>query len=694
MRKIHTIWLATLWAILFSPMLHAQAQDAPEVISHWTFARPMIQQLDIQLENHANIQYDSPVKVIIARSSIRTRVLARDLLASGISDPSDVGKAMVFYGTMIYEHLDELDRLFKRLPDVPTMERDGVVPTEHQRRMFLLLKPPLERFAQNPISKLRLNVLYPGQVRNRVSLAFAPLADALEAANLPTIRNVWLPARESQITIDQVDQIIARFDALEMDKTRLPVKDILNRVKPAVLIQEYQPLVFQTCKLMEQVVNTLQIIQKHPTGFILARPLIIQQFEDGLENYQNPQRRAHGAGQLNMVLSFEDVIIRLDQLLDQLQDTLVYEQLLAKTIESGDSGRIEPMHRWLHGVLDNWYHIRRLTHSVDHAFVPSDDILDGRWSNIRKELARITQGMIENLPLALSGQHQQWLDECDTTRGLFEDMMHLPMLITHRSQGLFTPLKIQAQNLLGLTGARAGSVVMSSHTRLISLSRQWRDADMLLRYQPRGIFADDSQTIKDRIVTDVKSWVQRWQREDESEPQAAGAILQTALELVESAEQLNEVIFAAQDQLYQRMGILDLDQATCDEMLARIPVHSKEIIRLFADGSNPQDMKLNLQRVHDDLSYLVALGRVTAMYRDYTPTDRNAPASMILSRLIWQPASDEFDPQLTQLCTALCLTARQWTFERKQDDPKHRRELVNQMRDLGNKINARLDELK
>ena len=331
---------------------------------------------------------------------------------------------------------------------------------------------------------------------------------------------------------------------------------------------------------------------------------------------------------------------------------------------------------------------------MDRAFVASDDILNGRWSNIHKELAKITQGMIENLPLALNAQHEQWLDECATTRSLFEDMMQLPMLITHRSEGLFTPLKIQAQNLLGLTDARAGSTVMASFTRLISLSEQWRDADMLMRYQPRGILVDDSQAIKDRIVSDVKNWVDRWQAQDEADPRIAKTSLQTALDMVQSAQRLNEVIFASQDRLYQRMGIVDLDQATCDEMLARIPVHSKEIIRLFTDGSNPQDMKLNLQRVHDDLSYLVALGRVTAMYRDYTPTNRNAPASMILSRLIWQPASDEFDPQLTRLCTTMCLTARQWTFERKQDDPKHRRELVNQMRDLGNKINARLDELK
>ncbi|MFG0248640.1 MAG: hypothetical protein ACF8OB_07115 [Phycisphaeraceae bacterium JB051] len=675
-------------------LLTAQAQDAPQVISHWTFARPMIQQLDIQLENHANLQYDSPVKVIIARSSIRTRVLARDLLASGISDPSDVGKAMVFYGTMIFEHLDELDNLFKNLPDVPAMERDDVVPTEHQRRMYLLLKPAMERFAQNPISKLRLNVLYPGQVRNRVSLAFAPLADALEAANLPAIRNVWLPASQSEISDAQLDMIATRFDALKIDTSKLPVKEILNQVRPAMQIQEYKPQVYQSCKLMRQIVNILQIVQKHPTAFILARPLIIEQFEVGLANYQNPQRRALGTGQLNMVVAFEDVIIRLDQLLDQLQDTLVYEQLLAKTIESGDSGRIEPMHRWLHDVLDNWYHIRRLSHSVDRAFVPSDDILNGRWAKIQKELAKITQGMLENLPLALSPQHEQWLDECDTTRGLFEDIMQLPMLITHRSQGLFAPLKTQAQDLLGLTNARAGSTVIASHARLISLSRQWRDADNLMRYQPRGILADDGQAIKDRIITDVKNWVQRWQAEEPNEPQAMRASLQTALDTVQSAQRLNEVIFASQDGLYHRMGIVDLDQATCDEMLARIPVHSKEIIRLFTDGSNPQDMKLNLQRVHDDLSYLVALGRVTAMYRDYTPTNLNAPASMILSRLIWQPASDEFDPQLTRLCTALCLTARQWTFERKQDDPKHRRELMNQMRDLGNKINARLDELK
>jgi hypothetical protein len=681
-------------AWLLSHVTHTYAQDAPATVSQWTFARPMIQQLDAQLENHANIQFDSPVKVLIARSQIRTRVLARDLLASGISDPSDVGKTMMFFGTMIYEHLNELDELFNRLPDVPAMERDGVVPTQQQRRAYLLLKPAMERFAQNPISKLRLNVLYEGQVRFRVSQAFAPLADALEAVDLPVIRNVWLPVGQSTISAEQIDQLIARFEALTIDKAQLPIKEILLRVKPAVQIQEYQPLVFQSCRLMQKIVNILAIIQKHETAFILAKPLIMVQLQDGLKNYQNIQRRVDGLAQLDMVVRFEDVIVRLDQLLEQLQDTLVYEQLLAKTIQSSDHGRIEPMHRWLIGVLDNWYHIRRLSHPKDNAFVPSDDILNGRWANIQKELANITQAMVEKLPLALSQQHQQWLDECDTTRRLFDAMTQLPMLMTHRSQGLFSPLKIHAENLLGLTDARAGSTVMTAHEQLVNLAEQWRDADMLLRYQPRGILVDDRDAITQRIVNDINRWIEHWKSDDEKQSPVAQTQLMTALDMVQSSEQLNHVLFAVDDHLYQRMGIIDLDQAACDDLIARIPVHSKELIRLFVDDSNPQDMQLNLQRIHDDLSYLVAMGRVTAMYAANTPTDLNAPVSVLLSRLIWQPSADEYDSTLAKLCTDLCLTARQWTFERKQDDPKHRRALMNQMRDLGNKITARLDELK
>lgn len=674
--------------VLLLTITHASAQPA-----QWGYVAPMIQKLDVQLENFAANQFQSPIKVLIARSSIRTRVLARDLLASGAADPSDVGMAMVFYGTMIYEHLDALDNLYNQLPDIAAMERDLVTPTENQRRTYLLLKPALERFSQNPIGKLRLNVLYPGQVRNRVSQAFAPLADALDAANLPLIRNTWQPSTQSIIQPDQFDVLLARFDALTIDTSHLPVKDILSRVKPALQIQEYRPLVNETYGMMALVVQVLEILQKQPTAFMQARPLMIQQIEAGLANYQKPESRNIGLGQLEFVLSFTDVMIRLDQLQTQLQDTLAYEQLLAKVILQNDRAMIAPMYHWLSTILDNWYHIRRFNRPTDSAYVPSHEMLTSRWDQIQTELKKLTETMAKNLPIALTSQHEQWLAECRTTRGMFDDLAQLPILITHRSHGPFVPLKQVAGNILNLTGARAGSTIQQANAYLLALSKQWAMADKLNTFKPYGVLDTHLPEIQARIDRDIKQWVTYWQSAD-LDPTHAGLILKPSVDLMKTTEMLNLVQQSASDRLFSRMGIIDLNRDTCEALLALTPAHTKELARLYADAGNPQDMQLNLERARDDLSFMLAIGRLVERFGSYTPADLNAPASHVLSRLIWQPVSDEYDPELTQLCVQLCLTAREWSFQKQQDDPRHRRELLKQLRDLGNKINTRLDELK
>ena len=673
---------------LTMPVTHARAQ-----ISQWGFVAPMIQKLDNQLENHAATQYKSPVKVLIARSSIRTRVLARDLLASGVSDPSNVGMTMVFYGTMIYEHLNALDHLYSQLPDIAAMERDMATPTEYQRRAYLLLKPALERFSQNPISKLRLNVLYPGQVRHRVSQAFAPLADALEATNLPLIRNIWQHPNRSILQPDQFDILQTRFEALTVEKKHLPINAILQQVRPAMQIQEYRPLVIETFNVMAKSVEVLEILQKQPTAFIQARPLIRQQLETGLANYQTPDNRSTGLGQLELVLAFVDVMQRMDQLQMQMQDTLVYEQLLAKVIAQSDQSLIEPIHQWLYTTLDHWYHIRRFNRPTDQAYVPLHQILSGRWGNIRIELSKLTEAMAEKLPLSLNMQHQQWLAECRITRSMFQDMAQLPILITHRSRGVFDPLKQVATEILGLTGARAGSTVLAANDLILPLSRQWTLADKLASFKPTGVLDSHLPEIQTRIDKDIKKWVTTWQNE-QPDPKLAAHHIQSAIDLMQITECLNHVVNASEDHLIQRMGIVDLNHETSETLLALIPTHAKELARLFADAGNPQDMQLNLQRTREDLSFLLAIGRLVEHYQPNTPADLNAPASRVLSRLIWQPSADEFDPILTQLSTQLCLTAREWVFQKQQDNPKHRRELLKQMRELGNKINVRLDELK
>gem|GEM_PF-4894773 len=678
--------LLWIWICLPVTQLHAQ-------VAQWGYVTPMIQKLDAQLENFASIKYQTPVKVLIARSSIRSRVLARDLLASGVSDPSDVGMTMVFFGTMLYEHVDDLDQLFNQLPDIAAMERDMVAPTQQQRKKYLLLKPAMERFSQNPIGKLRLNVLYPGQVHFNLSKAFAPLADALDAANLPLIRNVWEPPVFSILQDNQFQLLLDRFDALKIDKKHLAVREILLQIQPALQIQEYRPRVHSTFHVLSDIVKVLEILQRQPTAFIDARPLIIEQFETGLSNFRKPQSRNIGQGQLELVLAFTDVMMRMDQLQLQLQDTLVYEKLIAKIITEADRGRIEPMHRWLYTILDNWYHIQRINRPTDSAYVPSHDVLNGRWNNLRIELAKLTQIMVDKLPMTLTAQHQQWLDECRNTRVMFDELTQIPLLATHRSFGLLAPLKSILANTLTFSEARAGSAVMQSHVNLMALSHQWSQADSLMNFKPSGVLNTHLPQIQARLDRDLKKWIAAWQQEQVN-PANAAEILQPALALMQITKLFNHVVNASQDHLFDRMGLVDLDKHTTDVLLTQIPNHTDELARLFADAGNPQDMQLNLQRTHEDLSHLIALGRLIERYRDNTPADLNAPQTHLLSRLVWQPVSGECDSVLFQTSIQFCITAREWAFQKQQDDPKHRRELLKQMRELGNKINARLDELK
>lgn len=674
-----------LWSMLSSS---AQAQPAT-----WGFVSPMIQKLDAQLENFAATQYPSPEKVLIARASIRTRVLARDLLASGVSDPSDVGMTMVFYGTMIYENLNALDNLYNQLPDLKAMEQALVTPTEHQRRTYILLKPALERFSLNPISKLRLNVLYPGQVRVRVSQAFAPLADALDAANLPLIRNVWQEQAKSLLRAEQISQLCDRFDALTLEKKNLPVKQILERIRPALEIQEFRPSVCEAYQLMSQVVHVLEILQKQQTTFMQARPLIYRQLEAGLANYQQPASRATGLGQLELVLAFEDVITRLDQLLNQSLDTLIYEQLLAQIINQADRGRIEPMHQWLYTILDNWYHIRRFNHPDHSAFKIAYAVNTTRWEDIRRQLGDLTVNMVSDLPLTLGPQHEQWLAECRNTRQLFDDLAQLQMLIVHQSHGRFEPIKITTDTLLTQMKSEDNAVVQQAYAQLLALARQWQQAIDLSAFIPGGMLQANQKAIRERVDVNINQWIKLWQAEVPN-PDHAAERLKPALALMRTSHLLDTADIAARDGLFSRTGLIDLDTATCQELLALVNTPMTELARLFTESRNPQDLKLNQQRSDEDLSFVLALGRIAQKYQNITPTNLDARASHVLNRLIWFPGSGEYDPPLTKLCTQMCLTAREWTYQRQQDDPRHRRELLRQLREVGNKILMRLDELE
>lgn len=679
--------------MLTTMLLYVAITPARAQPQTWGHVQPMIRQLDQQLENFAATHYDSQAQVLIARASIRARVLARDLLASGVSDPSDVGMTMIFFGTMIYENLGALDNLFGHLPDMDAMEKDMVIPTENQRRTYALLKPVLERFSQNPIGKLKLNVLYPGQVRVRVSHAFSSLADALDAARVPLIHNPWAEPLQSVLRDEQLDQLLKRLDALKVDKDKLPIDQVINAIRPALQLQEFRPVTVKTFIMMSKSVRILEILQKQSSAFLLARPLILKQLQQGTTDFLDVAERLKGIGQLEHVLIFEDVINGLDQLQNQLRDTVVYEQLLAKALDQNDYGRLETAHQWLWPIVNCWYHIRQLNRPTDTAYQSLYDMANGRWSNIKNELAKLTEQMCQDLPMALTAQHNQWLDECHNTRNLFDVLHRIPMLIQHQAQGRFAPLAITAQNMLTQTDDRAGSVIQNANARLITLAVQWQQAIDLLGFHPVNIADEHREGINKRINTDINQWIKLWQNLGEN-PIPTVNKLKSATDLMHTVEALDQAKTAADDGVFERMGIIDLDKATADELFGQAPNQIRELTRVFVQSNNPQDLKLNQQRTEDDLSFLLALGRLTMYYKDRMPVRLGSRASQVLSRLIWQPSHDQYDADLTQLCIELSLTAREWCYQRKQHDPKHRRELLLSLRQIGNKIIKRLDELQ
>ncbi|MBL4701489.1 MAG: hypothetical protein JKX85_09550, partial [Phycisphaeraceae bacterium] len=658
-------------------------------VQSWGYAQPLIQSLDQQLENFAATEYDSQDKVLIARACIRTRVLARDLLVSGLADPSDAGISMVFYGTMIYEHLKALDELYAQLPNLPALQRDKVTPTKHQRRTYTLLKPALERFSQNPISKLKLNVFYPGQVRLRVSQAFAPLADALQAAGYPLIRSTWQHPSASLLKPSQLDQLTQQFLALKNQS--LPVAEILQHVKPALKVQEFRPLVYESYQLMSQIVRVLEILKKQDTAFIQANPLINESLLTGLSNYQNPKQRVLGLKQLNRVLIFDDAITRMDQLQDQFQDTLPYEKLLAVTIAQPDHARLKPIAYWIKTVLDTWLHVRMKSHSPSLDFTPAYQLAIERWEQLRSKLIKLTEQMTVEIPLTLNLQYLNQINACHQIRVLFDDLHQLPLLISHQAAGSFKSLKTAAQTLLQQTHSEDTSQIQEALSLLLSLSKQWQQAIDISAYNAIGSL-ESQQKITTQITTDINQWLQLWQSPTPNADHASEK-LNHAKYIVQNSRLLNKTIHASKHNLFQRLGLIDLNNTTLTPLLALIPTHINEVSRLYVQNNNRQDLKLNEDRLEENLSFILALGEIALAYEQNVPSDLNMPASQVLSRLIWQLIPREYDTQLIKLCTRLSLLCREWCYQRQQDAPRHRRELMTQMREIGNKIRLRLADL-
>jgi hypothetical protein len=411
-----------------------------------------------------------------------------------------------------------------------------------------------------------------------------------------------------------------------------------------------------------------------------------------LANYQQPKNRATANAQLQQVLVFEDVITRLDQLQDQLLDTLAYEQLLAQAINQSELKSLEPIHQWLWSILDHWYHIRQINRPTEDVYLAIYQTATERWENVRSPLNNLTEQMTAALPRELSPQHLQWLDECKQTRSLFEDLQRLPLLIHQQAPGRFEPLAQVATELLENTHSTEAPAVEETFVQITALSHQWQQAIQLTSYRAVGVLQDHQTAITNRINQDVEQWIASWQKPDRN-PTLSAEKLKPALAMMRTATLLQQASEAASDGLFTRMGLIDLDQPTTDQMLGLVPNHLLELARIFENKSNPQDMKLNQQRTDTDLSFMLALGRIAKLYEKRTPTNLYSPASRVLSRLIWQPGFDEYDPSLAHLCTQMNLMAREWCYQLKQDDPRHRRELLIQLREIGNKILSRLDEL-
>ena len=677
-------------------------------VQSWNYAQPMIKSLDQQLENFASQKYHSQTQVLISHASIRTRVLARDLLSSGIADPSEAGITMVYYGTMIFENLESLDDLFTQLPDIKAIQEALLTPTEHQRRAYALLKPAMERFSQNPINKIRLNVFHAQQVRLKVSEAFSPLADALDALRYPLSRNTWQLPSKSLLDEAQLDQLANRYQAVQAEADALPVLQILDQLRFALKIQEFRPRVCQTYQMLLKTVRILEVLHKQDASFLQARPLIFEQLKMGLSNYLNPKQRMHGQAQLYRVLVFEHLFMRIDQLLDQIQDTLPYEELIAKSIASEKDAHLQAVEYWAHIILDAWYQIRTKNHTQRDDYYPAFQMAAERWGRVRIELGKMTSQIAKQLPVALTAQHQQWLDECRQNRQMFVALNRLPLLMQHQLKDPFIPLQVIVKNLLAppvlVEKSAATSVAEPLNENiqpqqppavehLVALSDQWQQAVDINYFSPSDIAKNDPKGIRLQIAKDIGRWLEHWQQ-TEIAPKHAMQELAPAYELIQSDQLLSAAVDAVKNGLFKRLGLIALDDSTSSQLVDLIPKYLAEVNRLYVDHKNIQALKMNQQRLRQTLASLIALGHLGGHYQKNMPTPLNQKSSQLLSKLIWQPDSTEHDPELSLLCARFSLIGREWCYQRQQDDPRHRRELFIQLNETGNKITARLSVLK
>ncbi len=295
--------------LLWTTVAQAQAQA-------WVHVQSQLQQLDEQLDSFASQKLATSAEVLIARSKIRVRVIARDLLNGGvIASNEEVAMVAILYGSTITDHLNEFDELFALLPNVQAMAD----PSPLQRKRYLFMRPGLATFSNKPMRRLKLEATTPLKIRNLVALEFAPLLDVLAAADLPATTSTWPQAKPTP-TSEEIMQ-------LARHTSHPAARKWLNQLANAMSIASYQPQAIALYHPLQTYLKLHQILMADRAMFIRATPLFEERFEVAIAAYPN-------TAALRELIAFGPLVGKLAQLNEQLLDTVALQNLLAVAVQT------------------------------------------------------------------------------------------------------------------------------------------------------------------------------------------------------------------------------------------------------------------------------------------------------------------------------------------------------------------------
>jgi|GEM_PF-6566625 len=329
--------LAVMFAFVFGTP-KALAQDVAAPISARASLQAQIAQLDQQLEAMRQRTVAGRDEAIMLKSSMRMRLLIRDLFITAVERDDDIGARAGVCAWNLMPSLRQFDELFNEMPDLVAFTRNQKTPPDDLKIKHGRMFPLLDSFAQDPARKIPLDEVKSLEALDALLLReLSPLVRLMPHVGRPAVQSAWLTPAGNSDTVPmqrQIDQLELLFKLrLSGYPGHRQVLDVLKFLRMGLAIEDFRPQVEPIFRQMEQVTQLLIELRRHEDLNQEATRIILSVMEVTLRQYMNAARRAEAQVQVDRILFLLDPVIALNRLHDATGPTIVLQDPFKRAVE-------------------------------------------------------------------------------------------------------------------------------------------------------------------------------------------------------------------------------------------------------------------------------------------------------------------------------------------------------------------------